>query len=153
MTDQQKATTVERGYADESSQSEGSLTTTSPAGFFSVAGQVVAKRQPAPPIEISPASSLPAYLERVVTGSALARIDGGVGSGTVTQAFFPHPDSRTGGLQRPHGIPSRRERHAAAIALLDEWLSDDSGYDETTWPDLKEGIEKSRTSTRTRFDA
>jgi len=41
-----------------------------------------------------------------------------------------------------------RKRHAAVIVLLDEWLADESGYDENTWPGLKEQIEESRTSTR-----
>lgn len=51
----------------------------------------------------------------------------------------------------PRWLEARRKRNAAAIALLDKWLSDDSGYDEATWPDLKEAIELSRTSTRRRF--
>lgn len=151
MTFQRRTTTIEQGYADDLSQSGGSLSTTSPHGFIFVTGQVVAKRQPALPVQVSPASLLRAYLERVVTGSASALIEGGAGLGTVTEEFFLHLEPRTGGLQRRRGIPSRRERHAAVIALLDEWLADESGYDETTWPILKEEIEKSRTSTRKRF--
>lgn len=38
-----------------------------------------------------------------------------------------------------------------AIGLLDEWLADESGYDEATWPVLRESIEQSRTSYRRRF--
>ena len=39
-----------------------------------------------------------------------------------------------------------------AIALLDTWLSDDSGYDEETWPELKAGLERDRLSARKLFD-
>jgi hypothetical protein len=41
---------------------------------------------------------------------------------------------------------------SAAIALLDTWLSDDSGYDEETWPELKAGLERDRLSARKLFD-
>ncbi|MCK4341935.1 MAG: hypothetical protein KAY37_09460 [Phycisphaerae bacterium] len=147
MTFQQRATTIEQSYADDFSQSEESLSTTSPQGFIFVTGQVVAKRQPAPPVQVSPASLLRAYH----TGSASALIEGGAALGTITEEFLPHLEPRTGGLQRRRGIPSRRERHAAVIALLDEWLADESGYDEKTWPGLKAQIEESRTSTRSQF--
>ena len=40
----------------------------------------------------------------------------------------------------------------AAIALLDEWLNDDSGYDDEAWPILKAAIEVNRMSERRRFD-
>jgi len=32
----------------------------------------------------------------------------------------------------------------AAIRLLDEWMADDSGYDEESWPDLKEALDRTR---------
>jgi hypothetical protein len=35
---------------------------------------------------------------------------------------------------------SRRKRHARAIALLDEWVADDSDYDETTWLRLEAAL-------------
>ena len=38
-----------------------------------------------------------------------------------------------------------------AIALLDEWLDDDSGYDEETWPELKESLDRDRLSRRSLF--
>jgi hypothetical protein len=41
---------------------------------------------------------------------------------------------------------------SSAIALLDEWLADESGYDEQTWPDLKAAIDRDRTSARRLFD-
>lgn len=40
-----------------------------------------------------------------------------------------------------------------AIALLDEWMDDDSGYDEKTWPELKQSLDRYRLSNRRLFDA
>jgi len=37
--------------------------------------------------------------------------------------------------------PSQKDR---AIALLDEWMADDSGYDEETWPELMEALNRER---------
>jgi hypothetical protein len=39
-----------------------------------------------------------------------------------------------------------RKRNAATRQLLQEWLADESGYDEETWPLLKEALEANRTS-------
>ena len=39
-----------------------------------------------------------------------------------------------------------------ALALIDSWLEDESGYDERVWPEVKEGIEQSRLSDRRRFN-
>ncbi len=41
----------------------------------------------------------------------------------------------------------------AVIALLDEWLQDESGYDEETWPELKKALDRDRLSERKLFDA
>ena len=30
------------------------------------------------------------------------------------------------------------------IALLEEWLADESGYDEEAWPELKEALDRER---------
>lgn len=40
------------------------------------------------------------------------------------------------------------------IQLLDEWMADDSGYDEETWPQLKEALDRERdlVSARRLFD-
>ena len=40
-----------------------------------------------------------------------------------------------------------------AISLLDEWLNDDSGYDEKTWPELKDSLDRDRLSSRRLFSA
>jgi hypothetical protein len=39
-----------------------------------------------------------------------------------------------------------RKRNAAVRQLLQEWLADDSGYDEETWPLLKGALEANRTA-------
>ena len=41
---------------------------------------------------------------------------------------------------------SQRDRNRAALRLLREWLSDESGYDEENWPQLKEALEANRSS-------
>jgi hypothetical protein len=46
-----------------------------------------------------------------------------------------------------------KAKASSLIRLLDEWLADESGYDEETWPAVKEGIEASRLSGRKRFRA
>ena len=35
---------------------------------------------------------------------------------------------------------------------LDEWLMDESGYDEATWPKLKAALEQDHSSARSLFD-
>ncbi len=42
-------------------------------------------------------------------------------------------------------------RNRAAIRLLDEWLADESGYDEETWPQLKAALQANRPSGRRLF--
>lgn len=51
----------------------------------------------------------------------------------------------------PDWLKLRRKRNAAAIALLDKWISDDLGDEEEAWHRLKKRIDESRTSTRKRF--
>jgi len=54
----------------------------------------------------------------------------------------------------PGTIASNGPSAPVAInALLDRWLSDESGYDETTWPELKASLERERTTSRRLFDA
>ena len=33
---------------------------------------------------------------------------------------------------------------AVVIALLDQWLADETGYDEETWPELKQALDRDR---------
>jgi len=48
--------------------------------------------------------------------------------------------------------PRHQTKPEAVIALLDEWLKDESGYDEETWPELKEALDRDRLSKRKLFD-
>lgn len=43
------------------------------------------------------------------------------------------------------------ERNQAAIKLIEGWLNDDSGYDEETFPKLKEALEENRKAVSARF--
>jgi len=46
---------------------------------------------------------------------------------------------------------TQRMKNEAAIQLIAEWLADESGYDERTWPIVKKAIEENRLSYRRRF--
>lgn len=37
------------------------------------------------------------------------------------------------------------------IRLIEEWLADESGYDEAAWPELKDALERNRHSNRKLF--
>jgi len=45
----------------------------------------------------------------------------------------------------------RKPSSDPVIQLLDEWLADESGYDERVWPQLKKGLEANRLSSRRLF--
>jgi hypothetical protein len=55
---------------------------------------------------------------------------------------------------RPSVGPSAapQEDPEAVIELLQEWLADESGYDESTWPELKAALDQDRLSARKLFD-
>ena len=46
---------------------------------------------------------------------------------------------------------TQRQRNADARQLLRDWLADESGYDEETWPRLKQGLETNRLGHRKLF--
>ncbi len=52
-------------------------------------------------------------------------------------------EGRTAVVSDPR-TEDRRRRNAAAIALLDEWMADESGYDEETWPLLRDALDRER---------
>ncbi len=45
----------------------------------------------------------------------------------------------------------RSARVAAALRLLDEWMADESGYDEAAWPELRAALDRDRLSSRRLF--
>ncbi len=51
------------------------------------------------------------------------------------------------GLQQEEERPNR-----GAIRLLDEWMADESGYAEETWPELKEALDRDRLGYRKLFE-
>ena len=40
--------------------------------------------------------------------------------------------------------PLTAEQKDRAIAMLNEWMHDESGYDEDAWPELKEALNRER---------
>ena len=46
---------------------------------------------------------------------------------------------------------SQMKKNQKVIELLNEWLADESGYDEREWPAIKKLIEDNRMSYRKRF--
>jgi hypothetical protein len=55
-------------------------------------------------------------------------------------------------VQVPPVVETAASRAAGIKALLDEWLRDESGYDERMWPELKAAIDRDRSSSRRLFD-
>ena len=64
-------------------------------------------------------------------------------SGSSTSGNKRHP------LHPP--VAAQRHKNEAARRLLQEWLADDSGYDEEVWSEVKQLIEENRLSPRKRF--
>ena len=48
-------------------------------------------------------------------------------------------------------VTVQRRKNAVARRLLQEWLADESGYDEAVWAKVKQLIEENRLSARKRF--
>jgi len=42
-------------------------------------------------------------------------------------------------------------KNEAIIHILEEWMADESGYDEKVWPIVKKDLEENRLSYRSRF--
>ena len=51
----------------------------------------------------------------------------------------------------PHTL-SYEERRADLLTLLAQLMTDDSGYDEQAWPELKAALDRDRLSDRKLFD-
>lgn len=80
---------------------------------------------------------------------------------TEAQYQIEHRGQNTANLIDPKmnadaqvGNTSNREssRQVACIELLNQWLADESGYDEAVWPKVKETLEASLASNRLPFD-
>jgi len=64
-------------------------------------------------------------------------------------------------LEEPGSLPEGAEvrvefvppgPHREAIELIDQWLADESGYDEQSWPRLKADMDRDRLASRRLFD-
>ena len=67
-----------------------------------------------------------------------------------TQALEDHETAKRSAPSKEY-LKALRAKNERAIHLLDEWMADESGYDEETWPRVKEIIEENRLSERKRF--
>ena len=55
-------------------------------------------------------------------------------------------------LEFSRNLENQTERQGGGLdRLLDEWLADESGYDEEAWPELKEALDRDRLSYRRLF--
>lgn len=55
-------------------------------------------------------------------------------------------------LEFSRGLTRKVESpNVGAMRLLDEWMADESGYDEEAWPELKEALDRDRLGYRKLF--
>ena len=142
--------TIKSGYTGDPGHGEGSSTTSSVQVSYVKVGRTFKKRRRIALGAGSPASVLPSYIYPVGAMLSQSLAEYGIRPTTLEVGYSPAPG--TNGPAGPRGtLGISDENRAAAIALLDEWLADTSGYDEETWPALKRGIEESRSSIRRRF--
>ncbi len=145
------ATLIECDYADYPLQEQQPVSAVYPEGYAWLREPVRPRPSPKVRQEESGALSLRDYQERVRTESVRAAMEGGLSPSALSEKFSPVSEHWPGGRQQATVPSSRRERHAAVIALLEKWVAVDIGDDEDAWIRLKKRIEESRTSTRKRF--
>jgi hypothetical protein len=76
-------------------------------------------------------------------------------SASATSTYWLETGQAVGALEQEalaQSVMTQRQKNQAAIRLLQEWLADESGYDEENWPIIKKAIEENRLSDRKRFD-
>jgi hypothetical protein len=61
----------------------------------------------------------------------------------------PKVDTET---EAGNSASNRQSKREACIELLNQWLADESGYDEENWPKVKQAIAENHTSNRSPFD-
>lgn len=120
--------------------------------FLVVSSETAPAPQPEPTRPHSSAASLlREYLPQVATKSSVEMVEAKFHFVLATGEPVALADFEIGSPQRQWAVRSRRERHAAVIALLEKWVADEMGDDKDAWIGLKKRIEESRTSTRKRF--
>jgi hypothetical protein len=81
-------------------------------------------------------------------GTLLAVLRGMLSQSASSVAVSLSPvGTQASGAEQP-ALPPENVR---ALALIDKWLADESGYDEEVWPVIKRDIEENRLSDRKRF--
>mgnify|MGYP001466789303 CR=1 FL=1 len=54
-------------------------------------------------------------------------------------------------LDNDTGVLARRTSMDQALRLIDEWMADESSYEDDTWEELKAALDEDRPSTRKLF--
>lgn len=54
-------------------------------------------------------------------------------------------------IEDPEARALRRQKLAELVKIVNEWMTDESGYDEETWPELKAALQANRGSQRKLF--
>ena len=62
-------------------------------------------------------------------------------------------DELIGPQMKTDAVREQRARNEPALSLLHEWLTDNSGYDENTWPVVRKALEENRLSDGEIFSA
>ena len=60
-------------------------------------------------------------------------------------------ETKTSRTKQPDRDQEDQEQVDALLKLLDQWMADESGYDESAWSVVKTSIEQHRLSDRARF--
>jgi len=97
------------------------------------------------------AQALLHYKESVEFEMEWPTAEGQTASGAVTVLPWTTSDGEAGTTPAEQGAAAIPSKNAAAIRLLDEWLADESGYDERAWPIAKSALEAARLGTRRLF--
>ena len=69
----------------------------------------------------------------------------------MTPNLKPIQETEPGQRIKPQYRAWTRQDTEDLIRALHEWMADESGYDEETWPELKKALEANRSSSRSLF--
>ncbi len=151
MTGESQTTTVERDYADDQTSARRSLGSTLSPNFLFLGEPAVPRRQPKRRARATTQAWAQAPLGCISASMRSAVLVFAPGLTRVMDEFPGSFEGQGSASRQPLTAPRRHERYARLVSLIQSWLADDSDYDETVWPQVKSGIEESRTSFRNRF--
>lgn len=89
--------------------------------------------------------------EQVVVASSRVAQNAAAVAGRGAGRSVPTSRQAAQGDEEPNVSGYSAPEHAAAVRLIDELLSEDSSYDEETWPEIAEALDKDRLSHRKLF--